>query len=227
MKRVLNDNVSTNQSGGVQRTSVGNNSLLASITASSTDVKRIQTPHISFRDLGADKTFRPIGQAAEFNFESKFKPLPGNVAGICQSLPKTIEGLTAKTAKSMAELLGQHCGGSVPVGRASTNTERFRVGCSRCGQRMARLRKKGYHSIVPLLRYWLSSRINYHSQACDTDLVQELKKVFMLCRFWAVTTDFQISMEFAKTCYWPKQRSLLRSIFRSFICLWLKIRHRS
>ena len=52
------------------------------------------------------------------------------------------------------------------VGRASTNTGRFPVGGSRCGQRPARLRKPCYHS-------------------CYTDSVQDSKKVLMLCKFQA------------------------------------------
>ena len=43
------------------------------------------------------------------------------------------------------------------VGLASTNTGRFRVGGSRCGQRQARLRKMCYHS-------------------CDTDSVRQSKR---------------------------------------------------
>ena len=37
--------------GAVWGMRVGNNSVLASILASSTDIKRIQTPHILFRDF--------------------------------------------------------------------------------------------------------------------------------------------------------------------------------
>ena len=44
------------------------------------------------------------------------------------------------------------------VGRAGTNTGRFRVCCSRCRPRLARLRKKCYHS-------------------CETDSVQESKRI--------------------------------------------------
>ena len=56
------------------------------------------------------------------------------------------------------------------VRRASANTGRFRVGCSRCGprRRPARLRKTYY-------------------QSCDTDLVRE---ILMLYRYQAVMTDF-------------------------------------
>ena len=43
------------------------------------------------------------------------------------------------------------------VGQARTNTGRFRVGCSRCGQRPARLRKTYFRS-------------------CDTDSVRESKR---------------------------------------------------
>ena len=56
---------------------VGNDSPLASISASSTDLKRIQTPHSLKRDFSADKTFTTSWScgtaAAEFKFETKFK----------------------------------------------------------------------------------------------------------------------------------------------------------
>jgi len=51
------------------------------------------------------KPLQPIGQAAEFKFESKFEPL----LVIWQSLPKAIqETIQGLTAKSNSELLGQH-----------------------------------------------------------------------------------------------------------------------
>ena len=61
------------------------------------------------------------------------------------------------------------------VGRASTNTGRFRVGGSRCGPRQARLRKTCYHS-------------------CDTDSVRESKMVLMLCRYRATTSHFFLNV---------------------------------
>ena len=54
---------------------VGINSQLSSISAFSIDPKRIQTPHRLFWDFKAEP-LQPIGQAAEFKFESQFKPLP-------------------------------------------------------------------------------------------------------------------------------------------------------
>ena len=60
---------------------VGIDSPLSSISAVSTDLKRIQTRHRLFWDFGAG-----VGHAAEFKFESKFEPLPV----IWQLLPKAI-----------------------------------------------------------------------------------------------------------------------------------------
>ena len=72
-------------------------------------------------------------------------------------------------------------------------------------------------NMLPLLRYWLSSIV---------------KKVLMLCRYRAVTTDFfslemECPLESAGSCCWPKQRPSLRSILLSFIGLWVKIWHRN
>ena len=74
--------------------------------------------------------------------------------------------------------------------------------------------------VLPLLRYWLSSRV---------------KNVLMLCRYRAATSHFsfqvklemKFSMGLARTCYLPKPRSLLRSIFGPFIGLWVILRHRN
>ena len=45
------------------------------LEASSTEFRRIQTLHSLLRDLEQIKPLQLVGQAAEFNFESKFKPL--------------------------------------------------------------------------------------------------------------------------------------------------------
>ena len=53
---------------------VGIDSLLSS-TEFSTDLKRIQTPH-SYSGISEQiKPLQAVGQATEFKFESKFKPL--------------------------------------------------------------------------------------------------------------------------------------------------------
>ena len=54
----------------------------------------------------------------------------------------------------------------------------------------------------------------------------------MVCNFWAVSTYFflcemKFSMDLARTCYRPKQRSLLCSILRAFIGLWVKLGYRN
>ena len=72
-------------------------------------------------------------------------------------------------------------------------------------------------NMLPLLWYWLSSRVN---------------KALKLCKFQAATSHFffmemNISMELAKSCCQPKPHPSLRSIFLSFIHLWAKIWHRN
>ena len=100
------------------------------------------------------KPLQPIGQAAEFKFESKCLPAPV----VWQSLPRTIreENRRIWLQNQWPSSWGRAPAQLGRVGRASTNTGRFRVSCSRCGPRQARLRKTYYHS-------------------CDTDLVRELK----------------------------------------------------
>ena len=83
--------------------SVGFNLPLSSISAFSADLKEIKL-HTDYSGISEQtKPLQPIGQAADFKFESKFKP--GQV--ICQSLPKAILEDKVLTSKSIAELLGQ------------------------------------------------------------------------------------------------------------------------
>ena len=103
------------------------------------------------------KQLQPIGQAAEFKFESKFEPLQV----IWQSPPKAVAAVREDNRRFRGKNPWPSSWGSAParlvrVGRASTNTGRFLVGGSHCGQRLARSRKTYYHS-------------------CYADLVQELK----------------------------------------------------
>ena len=105
------------------------------------------------------------------------------------------------------------------AGRESTSTGRFRVGGSRCGPRpaRARLRKTCYHS-------------------CDTDLLENQKGfnvLYILCLDEPLTTEFFMPVKwnfvdhdasgFRRAGDRPKPRSSLRSIFRSFVGLWVKL----
>ena len=75
-------------------------------------------------------------------------------------------------------------------------------------------------NVLPLLQYWLSSRVN---------------KVLILWKFWAASSHFfcmwnEIFNGYDRrtgSCCLPKQRPLLRTIFRSFIGLWVEIWHRN
>ena len=95
-----------------------------------TDLKTIQTPHRLFQVSEQIKPLLPIGQAAEFKFESMFKPLPV----IWQSPQKAVwednrrfwlQNQWPSSWGSAPAMLGQ-------VWRASTNTGCFLVGCSCC-----------------------------------------------------------------------------------------------
>ena len=55
---------------------VGMESPPASISAFSTDLKRIQNPHVYSEISEQIESLQPVGQAAEFKFESKFESLP-------------------------------------------------------------------------------------------------------------------------------------------------------
>ena len=84
---------------------VGNNSSLASISASSTVRKEFELHTVYSGILEQIKQLQLIGQAAKFKFESKFKPLPIASEGYSRRQKKVL------TAQSIAELLGQ-CSGT-------------------------------------------------------------------------------------------------------------------
>ena len=106
-----------------------NHFLQASISAISTDLKRIQTSRDFFRDLRAEKPNQLVGQAAEFKFESKviWQSLP-------QAIPKDNRSFQLQNQASWAALRHRLRGS--------------RVCCSRCWKRPARLRKKSYYSAI-------------------------------------------------------------------------------
>ena len=116
--------------------SVGNDPHLASISASSTDLKRIQTAHNLPSDFGAGQG----RQAAESRFGSKFKPLPV----ICQSLLKAVPEDNRRfwLQNQCGELLGPRASTSLATWRASSNRGRSRVGGSRCRPQLAAALKR-------------------------------------------------------------------------------------
>ena len=145
------------------------------------------------------KPLQPIGQAAEFKFESKFEPLPV----IWQSLPKAVP-------EDNRRFRGQNqwpsSWGRAPAGRTGEHKHRAFPSLR---QSLRAATGSLEENVLPLLRYRLSSRV---------------KKVLMLCRNWAVTTDFfslemECPLESAGSCCRPKPRPSLRSILRSFIGL--------
>ena len=111
------------------------------------------------------KPLQPIGQAAEFKFESKFKPLPTNAGHLAITLEDYARRQSKYlTAKSMAKLFGPRSGRlmqAVPSRRrASTN----RVFPSRTGEHKHRAFPSRQESlqtatcaleenVLPLLRY--------------------------------------------------------------------------
>ena len=119
---------------------VGINSLLSSISAFSTDLKRIQTPHRLFWGFEADKT--------STTHWSGWRVQVWAPTGHLAITPKGYSRIQSKilTAKSMAKLFGQ-CSGTAWAGHKGKHNERqFRVSSSCCWPQQARLRKMCYHS---------------------------------------------------------------------------------
>ena len=98
-------------------------------------------------DFGASeqtKSLQSVGQAAEFKFQSKFKPLQV----IWQSFPKAVP---ENNRRFWVQNQMPSSWGSTPaqvwlVGVASMNSGSFLVGGSRCGPRQVRLKKTCCHS---------------------------------------------------------------------------------
>ena len=90
-------------------------SVLFSISAFLTDLKRIQTPHSFFGTSEQIKPLQPVGQAAEFKFESKFEPLRSCPAG---HLAITPEGYSRRQSKvQWLSSLGRATKVCSPIGR--------------------------------------------------------------------------------------------------------------
>ena len=104
-------------------------------------LKRIQTPQFIELHCGVSeqiKPLQPIGQAADFKFESKFEPLLTSAG----HLAITLEGYSRRqskvlTAKSTAKLLGPRSG-TAWAGR--TGEHKHRAFPSRRQSLLARLR---------------------------------------------------------------------------------------
>ena len=120
-------------------------------------------------EFKADKPLQLVGQAAEFKFESKFRPLQV----IWQSLPKAFPDKRKFWLQNQWPSSWGCSQAQLWLARlASTNTVCFEVG--QVGQWLACLRKKCYHS-------------------CYTDKVLKSKKfkiLSMLCRLWGITSHW-------------------------------------
>ena len=121
-------------------------SQLYSISAFSTDLKNIQTPHSLFRDFRADETFTARHGWSGGRFQVWVQVL----APACH-LAISPGGYSRRrskvyTAKAMAELMRAHSG-TAWAGRTGKHKHRvLLVCCSCCWLRLARLRDTCYHS---------------------------------------------------------------------------------
>ena len=128
---------------------VDNDSLLSSFWRSKKNSNSTQFIELYFGVLEQRKPQQPIGQAAEFKFESNQCRSSSNHSR--RPFKKTIEGFDCKiNGQALGAALRHSLGGS--DGRARTQpgrvfpTPKFRVGGSCCWPRPARLRKMCYHS---------------------------------------------------------------------------------
>ena len=126
--------------------------LLGSNLASVTDFKRIETPHSLCCDFGGYETFTTRWSCGTVQVWVQVWALAVHLAFSPKSVPEgnwrfRVQNQQPSSWGSSPALLARDR-------RASTNTGRFPVCCSRCWHWQARLREKYYHS-------------------CDTDSVRE------------------------------------------------------
>ena len=122
------------------------------------------------------------------------------------------------TAKSMAELLRQHSD-TASSWAGQTGKHKHSVFPSWL-QQLQTATCLLEENVLQFLLYWLSSRV---------------KKVFMICKFWAVKTELYFIRDEIfngvgrthRSCCQPKPHQLFYSISLSFIGLWVKIWNRN
>ena len=160
---------------------------------------------------------KPIDQAAEFKFESRFKPLQI----FWQSLPQACRRLSQKSiedfdCKINDWVLGQR---SCTAWVGQTGEHKHRAFQSRRQSLLAATALE--ENMLPFLRYWLSWRV---------------KKVSMKCKYRAATTHFFFhkKWKFRWNCREVTQKFLPTKVapiaslnLWSFIGPWAKIWHRN
>ena len=174
--------------------------------------KKNQTPHSWFWDFRADKFFTTCWSGGRVQVWVQVWAPAGH-------LVITAEGHYRRqskvlTAKSNAKLSEQR---SSTAWADQTSEHKHRALPNR-QQSLQAATCSLEENVLPILQYWLSLRVN---------------KVLMTCKFWAAMSHFYLSwemkfsMELAESCCRPKQRPSLRSIFLSFVGLWVEIWHRN
>ena len=187
---------------------------LGSNLASVTDLKGIETPHSLCCDFGGDKTFTTWTRwSGGIQVWVQVWAPACHLAISPKALPEENRRFRGRNHRPSS------WGSSPALLARRTGEHKHRVFPSRWQSRSLRAATGSLdENILPLLQYWLRSRVN---------------KVSMLCRYWGGTSHFlfscemKILMELARSCCRPKQRPLLCSIFQSVIGLWVKIWHRN
>ena len=160
------------------------NSLCSNL-ASVTDLKRIQTPHSLCCDFGGYKTFTTRWSGGRVQVWVQVWAPACHLAISPKAVPEGNQRFSWQNQQpsSWPESWGSS---SALLAQASTNTvfpsQLQSLQAATCSLE---------ETMLPLLRYWLSSRVN-------TD------KVLMLCKFWAATSHFffHVKLEWKLLCNW-------------------------
>ena len=107
-------------------------------------IKRIKLHTVDFGTSEQINSLQPVGQVAEFKFESKFEPLQVIWSWLQKAIPEDnrrfwLQNQMPSSQSSAPALLGR-------IRPASTNTGRCLIGSSRCRLLPARLKKMCYQS---------------------------------------------------------------------------------
>ena len=103
-------------------------SAMSSISAFLTDLKRIQTPHSLFWGFGADKTFTTRWSGGTVQVWVQVQAPAGHLAISLKAVPEG--NWRFRGQNQLPSSWGSSPALLARVGLASTNTGRFRVGCS-------------------------------------------------------------------------------------------------
>ena len=148
--------------------------------------------------------------------------------------------LASSDSESDDNLVGPSSAENHRLGGSSTNKGRFQVCGSRCRQQLRKMPLEPRQAVGAARRQTRTQGVsNSAAVTAGSDrlnlqnielhlwcwLSLRVKRFWCFVYFGPALIRYSFFMDFARTCYRPKQRLLLCPIFWSFIGLWVKLWH--